>query len=101
MAGRLIPALPHMMRSDVVNAVLEKRLRSDCSPTVPNLAVRIPIPGPPLASIVSLRIPKFPPAISTQLEHAGLLVNALLLIRLKYFPMVCPMANHHPSLRLF
>lgn len=53
-----------MMRSDVVNAVLEKAQKRLSSPTAPNLAACIPIPwARSLASIVSLRIPEFPPAI--------------------------------------
>lgn len=53
-----------MMRSDVVNAVLEKGSEAIVLTDSSKLAVCIPIPwARSLASIVSLRIPKFPPAI--------------------------------------
>lgn len=84
-----------MMRSDVVNAVLEKRLRSDC----PHRQLQIWLcaslsPGPAL-SLPSCHygFQNFRQR-SNAVRTCGAASQCYWLIRLKYFPMVCPMANH-------
>ncbi len=68
------------MRSDVVNAVLEKRLRSDkSSPTAPYSLLRVhPYPlGPLSLPRVNITDSRISASDQMQLEHAGLLVNVI------------------------
>ncbi len=73
------------MRSDVVNAVLEKGSEAIVSHRQLKFGCVHLSPGPLwLHADSGCR-----PAIKMRLEHAGLLVNVDPTIRLKYFPMVC------------